>query len=365
MGGRLILKLPKYVSAFTDRHGKIRYRCRKSGLKTYYPKSNYPSQDFEDELNNWINQNVPSDHVRIAPTSGSINDLIIKYMSSSSFKGNDTTKAKKRSTLRRFAEKKNENGIRLGDRYVATCPFSFLDNYIIERSKKQPDGTGGPEAANRDRKTLKRMFEYAIKIEIRSDNPMRFVEAIPNDSEGFHCWTENEIEQYRTAHPIGTAARLAADLILWTARRPTDASLLGAANIIDDNYMGGVDSKTGKSWHVKISRELHQSLNANTNVKRGYFIRKQNGDPFSSKGFGNKFADWAKKANLPDKCRAHGLRKAHMRRLAESGASQQQIKAVSNHINDREVALYVRDANKAKMARQAIELLEEKYSTNG
>ncbi len=54
-----------------------------------------------------------------------------------------------------------------------------------------------------------------------------------------------------------------------------------------------------------------------------------------------------------------------MRRLAESGASQQQIKAVSNHSNDREVELYVRDANKAEMARQAIELLEEKFGANG
>ncbi len=167
------------------------------------------------------------------------------------------------------------------------------------------------------------MFEYAIKIEIRPDNPMILVEAIPNKSEGFHCWTESEIAQYKNAHPIGTTARLAADLMLWTARRPTDASLLGAANIINDNYMGGVDSKTGKSWHVKISRELQQTLNANANIKNEYFITKHNGKPFSSKGFGNKFADWAKQANLPDKCRAHGLRKAHMRRLAESGASQQ------------------------------------------
>lgn len=36
MGGRVLIELPKYVSAFKDRHGKLRYRFRRTGRKSVY-----------------------------------------------------------------------------------------------------------------------------------------------------------------------------------------------------------------------------------------------------------------------------------------------------------------------------------------
>lgn len=44
-----------------------------------------------------------------------------------------------------------------------------------------------------------------------------------------------------------------------------------------------------------------------------------------------------KSAGLPDRCKAHGFRKALMRRLAEDGASTKELQAVSGHDTPTEV----------------------------
>jgi len=159
-------------------------------------------------------------------------------------------------------------------------------------------------------------------------------------------------------------ARLAFDIILWTARRPTDASLISIKNRCDpsgrqnDNgrYLKGVDSKTGKKWKIRISNALQTSMATSTNGGNPTCIVNAHGNTFSGKGFNNRFAKWVKIANLPDRCRAHGLRKAHMRRLAEAGTTQQQLKAI-----DSEVTVYVADANKSRLTDIAMDLLEKNH----
>jgi len=54
-------------------------------------------------------------------------------------------------------------------------------------------------------------------------------------------------------------------------------------------------------------------------------------------------------------CSAHGLRKAAARRLAEAGCSNQQIKAITGHKTDKEVARYTAAADQIRLAEQAME----------
>src|SRR4029077_5625032 len=51
------------------------------------------------------------------------------------------------------------------------------------------------------------------------------------------------------------------------------------------------------------------------------------GQPFSLKGFGNFISDAIQAAGLPARCKAHGLRKAAARRLAEAGCTAKKIQA--------------------------------------
>jgi hypothetical protein len=74
--------------------------------------------------------------------------------------------------------------------------------------------------------------------------------------------------------------------------------------------------------------------------------------PFTENGFVNWFRAQYDAAELPH-CSAHGLHKAPMRQMAEAGFTQQEIKAWSTHKRGAEVALYVRDADQARLAEGA------------
>jgi enterobacteria phage integrase len=59
-------------------------------------------------------------------------------------------------------------------------------------------------------------------------------------------------------------------------------------------------------------------------------------------------------AKLPARCKAHGLRKASARRLAEAGCSAKQIAAITGHKTLAEIERYTRQADQEILARQAM-----------
>ena len=351
MGGRVTIRLPKYVSGFTDRHGKLRLRFRRGGANRYM-QSVFGTKAFDAEYAELldISQPVAGTVVRERVIPGSVRALLQRYYGSSSFGGNADTRARNRSILERFSKKH-------GHRPVRTCPFDKLDSYIGAVTICQDDGTGGKGAARNARKQLKRLFRYAVKIGWCDVNPVDFIEPIKNDSTGFHTWTETEINQYRAYYPLGTQARLALEIYLWTGKRRSDGIRIGPQNVAGD-YLRGRDAKTRKAWRIPIAPALRQAIDAMPRNDQLAFIVTAYGRPFSTKGFGNRFRKWCDDAGLPH-CSAHGLRKAIMRRMAELNVNQQGMKSISLHSDDREVATYTRAANQDRLAIDAMNRLVE------
>ena len=62
----------------------------------------------------------------------------------------------------------------------------------------------------------------------------------------------------------------------------------------------------------------------------------------------------ARLAGLPAHCKAHGLRKAALRRLAEHGSTTKEIAAMSGHRSLREIERYSARADQARLARAAV-----------
>jgi hypothetical protein len=62
-----------------------------------------------------------------------------------------------------------------------------------------------------------------------------------------------------------------------------------------------------------------------------------------------------REAGLPERCKAHGLRKAAARRLGEAGCSASEIAAITGHKTLAEVERYMRAADQERLARQAIQ----------
>ena len=90
-----------------------------------------------------------------------------------------------------------------------------------------------PGAANTRLKALKALFAWACeeKPELAPQNPTLGVRKIKYATDGHHSWSCGEIIQYRDRHPIGSKARLALDLLLYTGGRREDAVRLGSQHL--------------------------------------------------------------------------------------------------------------------------------------
>src|SRR5690606_26513374 len=97
---------------------------------------------------------------RVPP--GTIDDLIIRFYSSADFNSaGATTKAKNRAILDKF---RSEHGSKRAD----TIRFYHVESMLVAKSTPSVDDrgrkVGGPFAAERFRKLLRRLFEHAVKL---------------------------------------------------------------------------------------------------------------------------------------------------------------------------------------------------------
>ena len=67
----------------------------------------------------------------------------------------------------------------------------------------------------------------------RPDNPASGIKFKLPKSDGFHAWNEAEIAAFETHHLIGTQARLALALLLYSGQRRGDVIRMGAATTVD------------------------------------------------------------------------------------------------------------------------------------
>ena len=93
------------------------------------------------------------------------------------------------------------------------------------------------------------------------------------------------------------------------------------------------------------------------------FLVTDFGRPFSAAGFGNKFRSWCDQAGLSH-CSAHGLLKAAAARLAELGASEHEIMAITGHQTSKEVSRYNRAARQKLLAESAMARIERDEKAN-
>ena len=335
--------LPQWVSEYRDRHGKPRYRFRRKGFAQYLFKHAPGTEGFRQEYEA-CKQGIAAEQIipgadRVKP--GSFDDLIARYYRSPDFLDpGERTQAVYRGVIERWRVKYGSAMVRdLEPRHVADMMAAML-----------PHRT----AANMLRKRLRALMQFAIREGMATTNPVAATKPYKIEGEGFHTWTEDEIAAYEARHPIGTTARLAFDLMLWTGQRGGDARVMGPQNI-QGKRMVITQEKTKATVSLPILPALATSIMA-TRSGALVFILSEHGKPYSRKGFGNKVRQWCDEAGLP-LCSAHGLRKAAARRFAEAGCSNQQIKAWTGHTTDSEVARYTAAADQEALSDAAAEKL--------
>lgn len=204
-------------------------------------------------------------------------------------------------------------------------------------------------------KSLRQLYKFAILYDLHDRNPANEVELLKSGSDGFHSWTLDEIEQFEETHPVGTMARLALALALYTGQRRSDIVQFGRPHV-RDGWLAFTQHKNRNKNPVRLEipivPELQRIIDASPTGELT-FLTKTFNRPFTSNGFGNRFRKWCDQAGLQH-CSVHRLRKAAAARLAELGCSEFEIMAITGHRTSKEVARYTRAANQKTRAESAL-----------
>ena len=214
------------------------------------------------------------------------------------------------------------------------------------------DMKGGATAANRLHKELSELYSFACKrLGFKGVSPTEQVDRRNVKPDGFHTWTAEQVQQFRDHHPTGTLARLALELIVGTGAARADASAMGRQNIKGtDIWYRRVKTGQDVTLPLALLPELKAELRQVPPGRVRFF-------DYTVESFGNWFRDQCTAADLPDECRAHGLRKYGATRLAECGANEFQIMAFLAHKTTQEASRYVKAANRKKLAAAALSVL--------
>ncbi len=220
-----------------------------------------------------------------------------------------------------------------------------------------------PAAANNMLKAVRQVYKFAIQYYDYNNNPATVVGYLKGSPDGFHAWTVDEIAQFEEKHPIGTTARLALALALYTGQRRSDLVALGPVhikNIQGQQWLEFTQHKNREKSPVHLTipiiPKLREIIDAST-IGQMTFLVNGYGRPFTAEGFGNRFRKWCDEAGLPKNCAVHGLRKSAAARLAESGCTEQEIMAITGHRTSKEIIRYTKSARQKVRAESALQKL--------
>ncbi|MCR9146354.1 MAG: tyrosine-type recombinase/integrase [Rhodobacteraceae bacterium] len=209
-------------------------------------------------------------------------------------------------------------------------------------------------------KRLRMLLNFTVDVRMITANPIANMKGYQTQGDGFHTWTEAEIEQFVARYPPGTKVYLALMLMLCTGQRKCDARALGWKDV-DGGPIAVRQQKTDTPLVIPVTQELGNAI-ANLPAHAPAFLLSEYGKPFSVGGFGNWMRKRCDEAGLPQ-CSSHGLREACARRLAEAGCTVHEIKAITGHKSDAEVRRYTEKSDQILLSERALEKLQKRFST--
>lgn len=371
--GVLMRKDFPHLSPNTGRDGKTRWYYRRAGRKVRI-KADWGSRDFAAAYVAAKRQHesgvVDDSHPAKTAPKGSFGWLAAQYFQSRRFLSLD---AKSRTTRRLVIEeclRESDGGVPPDP--FAACPIArlnaaavmlLMDRKIAEDRPKKRSKRDGAGAANNRKKYLSAMFGWAVKAKHMVANPARDAERVAYATDGFHTWTVDEVRQFEEKHPIGTKARLALALLLFTGARRGDAVTLGRQHV-KDGMLRYVPRKTRyKRRDVSEKPVLPELAHVIANSPCGdlTFLVTEYGKAFTAAGFGGWFRKQCDDADLPH-CTAHGLRKAGATLAAEGGATDREMMALFDWSTSGQATAYTAKADKKRLAGKAARILVGQFS---
>lgn len=210
----------------------------------------------------------------------------------------------------------------------------------------------GPTAANTVKKNMSMLFNFAAKkLGYVGPNPAKFAERMKINPDGYHTWTDDEVNRFLDRHQAGSKARLVLLLALNTGMSRQDLCRVGWQHVAQRDGKARIAykrAKTAVAADLPILPDLAEEL-ANVPQDRLLFITQDTRlIGYKPETLGNWFRDRCTEAKVPGSL--HGLRKAGATRLADAGATNWEIASYLAHKDTKQADTYTKKANRAKLA---------------
>jgi integrase len=351
------IRLPFLVED-VDRHGNVRiyFRRKRQPKVRIYARPGTPefTTIYHQLMDGVATEETDSIKGRNAIKAGTYRWLCTQYFSAPEFRRLDP---RTQRTVRAILESTLAEAVR-PDRpeLFAEYPLSAMTARSVRVLRDRKGVLAG--AADKRVKVIRRLFSWAAQNDLVTHNPARDVTLISPVSGGFHTWTPEEVRQFENRHPIGSKARLALALLLYTGVRRSDVVLLGRQHV-RDGWLKFVARKNARNRPVTVELpflDILRDIVEQSPCGELVFLVTQAGRPFTGDGFGNWFRDRCREAGLYN-CSPHGLRKAGAALAAENGATSSELMAVFGWKTLAQAERYTRAAERKRLAAKGAPLL--------
>jgi len=344
----------RYVREYRD--GRCYFQRHRRGRKVRI-KAERDTPEFHAEYARLLGQHQPAATPRGLVT-GTWQWLCIEYTKSAAFKGFGR---RQQSMRRGVLESTWEEPVKPGSATTfGTVRLEDLTTNALRVLRDRKATNDLPGAASNRVKAIRSVFKWALKENHITTNPARDLEQVKMGGTGWHSWEPEEVRRFEERHPVGSKARLALALLMYTGVRRSDVVLLGRQHV-RSGWLKFSTVKTKVAIEVPVLPELQRIIDASPCGDLTFLVTDY-GRPFSVEGFGNKFRGWCNQAGLPQ-CSAHGIRKAAAAIAAENGATSQQLMAIFGWLTLAEAERYTRAAERRRMAGDAMGLLVRNGAT--
>jgi integrase len=336
-----------FTRHWKDRHGVERWWFRRRGVNL--PLPGQPGDpDFEAAYEAAVaGQAKPAPRPKIMPAGRTLNAVWNHIERSADFRTMaKTSQHNQRREARRLLETPlpSAQGTDLiGDVAIDMLKRSHVKAILAMNADR-------PHAAAHKLRALRKITKAALDLEWIEYDPCHKVKWRPK-VKGIRAWTIDERAAYEARWPIGTPARLAYALALWTGSRRSDVHRITWADI-ENGEIHIIQKKTGRELYLPVLPELEAVLAGHAR-KDGPILLNAYGKPYTAAGLGIRMRQWKRAAGL-DGCSLHGLRKCMGASLAEAGATAKEIMDVLGHKTLSESENYIRSAQQRILAKSGM-----------
>jgi len=336
---------PPHLHREETRHGRVTWYVRKGHGPRIRIKAEYGSDAFWAEYRAAL-EGAPAARSKAAKAH-TLAWALECYRGSSAW-----------AVLSNATRRQRENIYRAIIKTGGDAPLKGITTETIRAGRDRRAAT--PHAANNFLKALRGFFAWAVEAKLVTTDPTEGVKLLTgeNDADGFHTWTQEELDRFEARWPTGTRERLAFDLGLYTGLRRGDAVRVGRQHerdgVITIRTEKHRKGKPGELVALPILTPLEESIAATKTGDLTYLVTEA-GRPWVKESFGNWFREACRAAGVPGSF--HGLRKAGATRAAERGATERQLMAIYGWSTGKMAQHYTRSADRVRLARDAAQLL--------